>query len=283
VALPAAIRYGRTIPGCSGAVQSAFNNLSKITSKLGPVYEGNAILPGGSWVVSLSGRHYHFEQYALRGFRKCSLGAADACGHSRLMTAALQDLLDLRVEDKRCVAGAAFDPPAPTQPYDPQRASAGAVQNVGSIPVPNGHQLGLLQATMDAHSAVGEWRCGTRAAPPAGIVQKTHMTLEASATSEKQQHFFSMKAFSGEVDRGWSVGEVCRWAHLQDVFHHAWMEAVADGDWGHSRQAETDHQIAHICMGLRDERLLVRFSCGPSPISTCPVQTCEQALAGLPG
>src|SRR5215510_5356182 len=134
VALPEAIRYGRTVPGCSGAVQSAFNNLSKITSKLGPVYEGNAILPGGSWVVSLSGRHYHFEQYALRGFRKCSLGAADACGHSRLMTAALQDLLDLRVEDKRCVAGAAFDPPAPTQPYDPQRASAGAVQNVGSIP-----------------------------------------------------------------------------------------------------------------------------------------------------
>src|SRR5262249_39528299 len=135
MALPETVRYGRTVPGCSGAVQTTLGNLSKITSKLGPVYEGNALLPGGNWVVSLSGRHYHFEQYALRAMRKCSLGAADACGRSRLMTAALQDLLDLRVEGGRCVAGAAFEPPVPTQPYDPVRGSLGAVQTVGSTPV----------------------------------------------------------------------------------------------------------------------------------------------------
>src|SRR5262249_31185055 len=116
MALPEAIRYGRTVPGCSGAVQSACSSLSKIASKLGPVYEGNAILPGGSWVVSLSGRHYHLEQYALRGFRKRSLGAANACGQSRLMTPALQDLLDLRVEDKRCVAGGGLAAPPPPPP-----------------------------------------------------------------------------------------------------------------------------------------------------------------------
>jgi len=130
---------------------------------------------------------------------------------------------------------------------------------------------------------VSNFRCGVGKAPPAGIVAATHASLEATASDEREHHFLSMKAFSGVVDSGWSADEVCQWARLQDRFHHEWMEFVAAGDWGHSRQAETDHQLAHICMGLRDPGLLVRFSCEPDRISSCPVQTCEEALASLAG
>src|SRR5262249_11714091 len=154
VALPEAIRYGRTVTACSGAVKIALENLSKITTKLGPVYEGNALLPGGRWFVSLSGRDYHFEQYALRAFRQCSLGGANACGDSPLMTPDLQDLLDIRVEGGRCVAGADFDPPTPTEQYDTARGGIGVVVSAGRQAQLDGHQMDLLNDTMDKHSAV---------------------------------------------------------------------------------------------------------------------------------
>ena len=55
------------------------------------------------------------------------------------------------------------------------------------------------------------------------------------------------------------------------------------GDWAHARQADDDHQLAHICMNLDHPGLQVRFSCGPSlHVSTCAVQTCRQVLATLP-
>src|SRR5262245_37550071 len=281
VALPEAIRYGRTVPGCSGAVSTAFDNLSKITSKLGPVYEGNALLPGGRWFVSLSGRHYHFEQHALRACRKCSLGAANSCGSSPLMTPDLQDLLDIRVEGGRCVAGADFEPPTPTEEYDTARGGVGVVASAGRQSPLDSHQMGLLNDTMAKHSMVSNFRWGTGAKPRPDIVAKTHLALEATASDEKEHHFLSMKAFSGAVDPGWSADQVCQWARLQDRYHMQWMESVAVGDWGHSREAENDHQLSHICMGLRDARLLVRFSCEPDQISECPAQTCEQALTAL--
>lgn len=283
VAVPEAIRYARTMSSCAGAMRTALSNLSKITSKLGPEYEGNTLFNGGRWFIPTSGRHYHDEEYALRAIRRCSLGGgAKACAQNPLMTPDLLDLLDLRVDDGRCVAGATFELLTPTETYDPKRGGLGAIQTSQAVPVPKSRQMGLLHDTMAAHQAVSDFRCGVGPAPAPGSVTAAHVAFEATATTEKQHHFFRMKAFAGYTDPGWSPADVCRWARLQDRAHERWMQAVMGGDWEHSREAENDHQLAHVCMNLRDPRLLVRFSCAPGRISSCPVRTCDEVLAGLP-
>ena len=264
VAVPEAIRYARSMRPCSGAVKTAISNLGKITAKLGPEYELNTLLPGGRWTIPPSGRHYHDEQYALKAIRQCSIGGgADACAGNPLMTPDLLDLLDLRIERGKCVTGATFEPADPIEPFDAQRAGVGTIQSATLMQLPSSKQMALLQKTMQVHTAVSNARCGTGAEPAAGVVTSAHMALEATATSEKQHHFLRMKAFSGAVDPQWTPAEECKWARLQDLYHHQWMEAVARGDWGHSREAENNHQLAHICMNLRDPRLKVKFSCPP--------------------
>src|SRR5882724_4285730 len=106
IAVPEALRYARTIPACAGRMASMVALLSSVTAKLGTIYEQNSLLPAGSWAVPLQGRHYSFEQYILRAIRTCSIAGSAACGSSPLMTPALADLLDIRVETGKCLPGA---------------------------------------------------------------------------------------------------------------------------------------------------------------------------------
>ena len=92
-----------------------------------------------------------------------------------------------------------------------------------------------------------------------------------------------MKDFSGAHDPEWSSQEICKWARKQDEAHGRWMEAVSHGDWAHARQADDDHQLAHICMNLKHADLKVRFSCSTSlHVEDCPALTCQQVLDTLP-
>ena len=58
------------------------------------------------------------------------------------------------------------------------------------------------------------------------------------------------------------------------------------GYWFAARQADTDHQLSHICAAVKDDRLQVMFSCpaglGDSgSMDRCAVTTCAVALATL--
>src|SRR5689334_8866550 len=88
VALPEAIRYARSMPSCATAVSSAVGELTKITMRLGPVYEQELGLEANdNWSIPVFGRHYQIEQKQLEKIRSCSLGsAAAACAASPLMT-----------------------------------------------------------------------------------------------------------------------------------------------------------------------------------------------------
>jgi hypothetical protein len=185
VAVPEALRYARTISACAGQVPSLASQLTKVTAKLGTTYEQNSLLPAGSWWVPIQGRHYSFEQYILHTVRSCSTGsgAASACAKSPLMTPALADLLDIRIENGRCVAGAAFGVPAPLETYSSYRAAVGGVQSKTAMVPPDPT---LLHATHAAHRAVSDFRCGVGPEPPAGSVQAAHLALEATATNGRR-------------------------------------------------------------------------------------------------
>jgi hypothetical protein len=287
VALPEAIRYARTMSSCTSAVSSAVSELTKITMRLGPVYEQELGLEANdNWSIPVFGRHYQIEQKQLLKIRACSLGsAAVACAANPLMTQtgtvpnALADLLDIRIENGLCVAGALFASTAPVEAFDSARAMIGIVQSKTPMTPPD---AALLHATHAAHHANSDFECGVGPAPTASV-KAAHMALEATAATEEQHHFFRMKDFSGVADPRWTAPQVCQWARLQDAAHERWMDAVMQGDWAHARQADDDHQLAHICMNLDNPALEVRFSCGPSlHVSDCPVLTCQQVLATLP-
>jgi hypothetical protein len=287
VALPEAIRYARTMTSCAAIAKSTVGELTKITMRLGPVYEQQQSLEAnGVWSIPVFGRHYQIEQHQLAKIRACSLGsAATACAANPLMTRtgtvpnALADLLDIRIDNGRCVEGALFSLSPPVEPFDANRANVGIVQSKTPMTPP---ATSVLHATHTAHQQTSNFQCGTGPAPTASV-RDAHMALEATAITEDQHHFFRLKDFSGIPDPDWSPQQVCQWARLQDAAHERWMNAVSQGDWAHARQADDDHQLAHICMNLKHPDLKVRFSCGPSlHVEDCPVLTCQQVLATLP-
>ena len=290
VALPEAIRYARSMNSCLSTAKSTVTELTKITMRLGPVYEQQqSLLANGVWSIPVFGRHYQIEQHQLAKIRACSLGsAAKACADNERMTRtgtvpnALADLLDIRIEDGKCVEGALFTLSPPLEPFDADRANVGIVQSKTPMAPP---ATGVLHDTHTAHSKTSDFQCGTGPAPTASV-RDAHIALEATATTEEQHHFLRLKDFSGTPDPNWSQQDVCRWARLQDEAHERWMTAVSQGDWAHARQADDDHQLAHICMNLKDPNLKVRFSCGPTPrtlhVEDCPALTCQEVLDSPP-
>lgn len=280
VAMPEGLRYIRTIKGCESVYSKYGGILGEMTALLGPVYEiGISLKEGeaGHWSVDPNGRHYSKENYFFKDAKQCSVANGTQCAQSPLMTQALLDLLDMRIEGGKCVLGALFTVPPPTEKRNSYREQLGRVQADTLMPQLTDAQKVLLAASHAAHHAVTLFKCGEGPAPVAGIVQTSHMALENSARNEPEHHFLRMKDFSGAEDPLWTKDQVCRWAKIQDIAHHRWMDEVLKGKWGRSRLFENDHQNAHICMGLKHERLLVRFSCA-GKIGTCPKETCESYL-----
>lgn len=281
IAMPEVLRYARTIPGCKSSYDRFAQGMSEITAKLGPVYEiGISLKEGtaGHWSVDPNGRHYSIENYAFRAVAACSVKSASECAASPLMNANLLDLMNMRIENGKCITGALFTVPPPTEKRNGYRERLGMVQADTLMPALTAQQLQLLDASHAAHHAVTEFKCGTGPAPAAGIVLKSHIALEATARTEAEHHFLRLKDFSGAEDPLWTRAEVCKWARIQDKAHHAWKDQVLLGKWGRARLMDNDHLNAHICMGLKTDKMLVRFSCD-GPISSCPKETCEQYLA----
>ncbi len=306
IALPEAIRYARTIPGCESAVNEAIlrnQGLSHIVADLGPVYEMDSLGQGhgGEWDTDKDGRHYNIEHYMLRGIQKCSVNKkqAAACASSPLMRPDLLDLLDMRIEKGRCVnkgphyradgscvknakgacakfGGALFNFMQPTELKNDARWVSGRVKVVPGHPIQlSADQKALIDRVHLFHMQSANLGCGSTT--PGGAVQDAHMAVEASARNEDEAHFLRMKDFSGATDPRWSQKALCNIKILEDQAHMEWAEHVKAGQWGFARLVDNDHQAFHICRGLKDSRLLIRPSCGLE-IGKCPLKTCAQYL-----
>lgn len=273
--LPRIIRFARQLPSCTGSLGFLIGNLSKMTSKLDPLYEAQEMRNRG-WFVSPSGRDYYDDWYDERRAQQCAVATTLARRQcAMLLSPVLGDYLDLRIENGLCTKGSGLVVWPPAEPYDAARAALGAIVTVTppTQPALTDEQQALRLATHAAHAS------GNR-------VQAAHLAFEASATTETMHHFFRIKDFSGDVDPGWAPADAARWHALQHRFHIAWGEALARGDWFATRQADTDHQLAHICASLKDDRLLVLFSCpaglGPNgSMDRCEISTCRAALDRL--
>jgi hypothetical protein len=275
IAMPRVIAFARKLPGCASAMGYVFTNYSKITSKLGPLYEAQE-MKTGFWNVTVSGRHYHFEHYNERKVRDCATSnetTRHAC--AALLTPELGDYLDLRVVAGRCVVGAGLVILPPSEPYDSARGVLGMVRTKTLSPRPDELEAGLLMTATNAHNALS---------PTTGAAR---LAAEASADDEAEHHRFRLKDFLSDCDPAWGDG-CAAWHAPQNRFFTKWLAAVERGDWFAARQADTDHQLAHICAAVHDDRLLVLFSCpaglgDAGSMDRCPVTTCAAALAtGLP-
>ena len=261
---------------------------SAITAFLNPIYEGNFGEYKGDWAEDETGKDYRKPFYALRKARGFLLGNPTACAAAFPATwpkaedqARYLDVLNLTIANGRCV-GTPWAPSYPSAKIPPHVQALGTIVYGVTQPPLTEHQRHLLHETHRVHQAVSDWRCGVGPEQPAGAVGAAHVAFEASARNEAELHRFGLKAFSGEEDGRYSRAELCKWARLQDAKHEAWMTAVEAGDWAASRKAETSHQVAHLCMNLRDDRLLVRMpDCGAANASACPIETCAQILGRL--
>jgi hypothetical protein len=127
-------------------------------------------------------------------------------------------------------------------------------------------QASALKLTHEAHHAVSAWRRDpiNVPQPPTGIVQRMHDQFEATAVDETQLHFFAMKPFSGAEHPGWTREELGRWASIQDVYHHRWMEGVLAGDW-RVREQDSAHLWAHLAMNFGPDGPAMLF---PGPVGS---------------
>jgi hypothetical protein len=293
MAMPQMYRYERSMTSCHPDLYYLITELNLVTERLGPVYEGQLSLlpagpagtvgsrPGGSWGINVFGRHYHMEHDAMERVRTTSIGScAAACGQSAAMTPDLQDLLNIHKEGGKCVAGASFTPIPPPATYDTNRGSVGfaIAQSRNRMPVLTAEQLTALQAVQPIHKQFVDGLCGS--APPLAdpeVLHERHMDLDMTAQSESMHHFFLMKDHEFVADPLWDKEDACRFAILADRAHDRWIQAIIDGDWGVARESDNDHQAAHLCMGIDDANLQVRFSCG-APSGSCPLRSCADLL-----
>jgi len=272
--LPRIIRFARQLPSCAGSMGFMLTNLSKMTAKLDPLYEAQEMRNRG-WFVSPSGRDYYDDWYVERKVQQCATATTTARKQcAELLTKDLGDYVNLRVENGLCTKGSGLVVWEPQEPYDAARGALGAIVTVPPTrpPLTQDQTAALLVAHM-AH-AMGRG------------VQAAHLAFEGLARDEPEHHFFRIKDFSGEVDPLWSTDDIASWKALQHRFHLEWGASLARGDWFATRQADTDHQLAHICASLKDDRLLVLFSCaagrGPNgSMDRCIVRNCRDSRAFL--
>lgn len=281
VALPEAIRYARTVSSCQQYTKKCQGHIDSVTAKLGPIYEDHS-LKQGSWEIPEYGRHYSVERYCLLGVRDCSVSnqGSSLCANSSLMTQNLQELLDIRIENGKCVKGNNnFQVIAPTETYDSTKQRSFVVQSKNKMPSLTTEQMEALHQTHEAHKAVSDYRCGV-GPNPGNVVDPAHQKLESLARNGLEQHFFMMKRFAGTVD-GWSKSDECKIARAQDRAHERWMNSVMAGDWRASRAAENDHQQSHIVMVLNADGYRLLPFC-EKDISYCPKFYPKDYVLGLP-
>lgn len=275
-----AVRVLRQLPQSDNATDFCLSDsqgVSAITAFLNPVYEGNFGEYRGDWAEDEDkcGKDYCKPHYCQKKARAFLLSNDVACAE---LTNAVEtlDWLGLQVVGGRCVERVR-PTTFPTTKADPQYASMGTINYDVRQPALTPEQLHLLHETHRCHAEASAAKCG---GPPATCsAGQAHLDFEASARNETEHHFFVMKRFFNDPDPRLTPAEQCIRARLEDYDHMRWMILVEQGDWK-SRKAENDHQFDHLCMLLKDDRMLGRRTdCGDPNVNHCPIETCAQIMA----
>lgn len=260
---------------CPQAIHSAYagegGQLDVIYRRLGNVYENLS----NPWSIGPNGRNYSFDVGMLERFRDCVIGQPEVPG----VHVGLRDALTVHLENGRY---AKWDPNHPSFFVFPQPTANEAIGRRAPVNVrlsfpPKGHGLDLLRAADSAHAAAS----GIGLFPVS--VDAAAQAYEGDAKSRDELHFRQMKRFTGFCDPRWGVEDCWRWKLVQHRFFHLWTAAEEAGNWRDARNADSDHQLAHICTNYWNPDLDVRFSVPGVDEHLWPISNCATALARFGG
>lgn len=267
VVLPELFRVleGQCAQATSWAFRGEGGALDVIYRRLGNVYENLSSV----WSIGPQGRNYSNDVTALEKLQACIVGKPE----NPAVHLGLRDVLDLRLSGGKYVRGSTF----PSIPHGPANETIGkrAPVNVRLSFPPKGASAGLLVAANNAHAAasgIGMFPLG---------VDEAARAYEADAKSRDELHFRQMKRFTGYCDPRWGSEGCLRWKGVQHRFFAAWTAAESVGNWRDARNADSDHQLAHICTNYRNVELDVRFSVPGVDEHEWPIESCEKALGRL--
>lgn len=257
-------------PKCTQALSWAFRGeggaLDVIYRRLGNVYENLASI----WSIGPNGRNYSNDVTALEKFQACLNGEAEMPA----VHMGIRDVLCLSIVKGHYVRLSApivqFPHPTPNEQIGKR-----APVNVRLSFPPKGAGLDLLNASDSAHAAasgIGMFPLSVDAAAKA---------YEANASTRDELHFRQMKRFTGYCDPRWGSENCTKWKGVQHKFFHMWTLAEKAGNWRDARNADSDHQLAHICTNVRNSDLDVRFSVPGVDEHEWPIMNCETALEKL--
>lgn len=261
---------------CPQAISSAYRgeggSMDVVYRRLGNVYENLAAV----WSIGPQGRNYSFPEGLLEDLRNCLVGKPEVPG----MHVGLRDALTLHLDANKRYAR--WDPAHPSffvfpQPTPNEAIGKRAPVNVRLSFPPKGASLTLLRAADSAHAAasgIGLFPLG---------VDQAAQAYEADAKSRDELHFRQMKRFTGFCDPRWGAADCTRWKGVQHKFFAQWTAAESVGNWRDARNADSDHQLAHICTNYWNPDLDVRFSVPGVDEHDWPIMNCATALARLGG
>lgn len=272
IAIPRVIQFMRTMPGCLDDLTFAFSQLSDYTMKLDEVYEAGRMRQG-DWTIKAPWP-YSIPWYIERRAQSCVTDSRSAMLCAAAIPPPMELYLDVRVQNGKCIKGSGLVVQAPTETFSSARAALGTIitKNPTVAPLPDATEASALRAAAAAHAAL---------APNTGALR---IAAEDLADDEAEHRRFRMKDFMSDLDVGWSVSDVMKLHMQQNVSFNAWEAAIERGDWFLVQMLSSDHQLWHICAALKDDRLLVRFSCPAGlglsgNMDLCPTTTCAEALA----
>lgn len=241
--------------------------LDVIYRRLGNVYENLSSV----WSIGPQGRNYSNDVTALEKFQTCLAGKPER-SH---VTMGIRDALDIRVVNGKYVRGGSFY--VFPQPKANETFAKGAPVNVKLTFPPKGPGLDLLHAADSAHAAasgIGLFPLG---------VDQAAQNYEANSASRNELHFRQMKRFAGYCDPRWTAEGCLKWKSIQHKFFHQWTSAEEKGNWRDARNADSDHQLAHICTNYYNPDLDIRFSVAGVDEHEWPIMNCQTAIKNLGG
>jgi hypothetical protein len=264
--------------GCSTSAFSLYTEMGTRFDCCGPYDSGTH-----PWEIGEQGAMnlYDRPRSILKAIQSCSLN--NDCAQSPLYHKGIRDLLDIRIQDGRCVVGGDFVS-VPKPKYD---SSGPGADHLGiarpiKLPPPTGDALAKLNTLLESHHQDVEYKCGKGPAPAVGVFAAMFAFNSTAYCQESpdKRRFCQLKAFNGRCDTDYAPAECCARSRLTHVAMDQWGAAVKTGLWASVRQKDTFHSWAHKCLNLKGT-YKVRFPCGKPNAGDCPALTCAEAVAKL--
>ncbi len=276
VVLPRVIRAMRDIPSCHAATAGVVSLVRDVVGKFFILYSIRPLDDGGPYQFRPN-YLWDIPQNLFAKFHACLLSdPADNATHPAL-TPAIMQLADVRVEDRKLVAGDESYVKVPRQDHtDTTRQLRDGTLNprVSERPLTR-QQAALL---MDTHRLHREHATAflahdyARADAIAPKVAAAHLAFESSARDPNEQTLFTM-IFTGDVDWNRPLEEIDALTRQTDEWHQRWMDCLmgqSTPDLVCAWRANMGHARAHFLRAVYVPGMVIRTVCD-GDIHYCPV------------